>query len=649
MPSFFSHASRISLQFALTLNMLVLSSCGGEQTTNSEQLNSDQDSLNLSLAPGISISAKGDWTPVGRVNGSFEIQATVTDGQSVFWALPGSQKADPNGIINDSGNYDGCSILPKQTALHMALIGRIIKDNGVIEGPFKVGFRYNSSSNGRLELRVNDKCQSDNSGSFQVTHTGVSTNGGPINGGWSAWSSCSKTCGGGEERRSCNNPTPANGGASCAGQSTRTCNTQPCPIDGGWSAWRPCSKTCGGGTQTRSCNNPSPANGGRDCSLLGGGPSILSCNTQPCPINGGWSAWSSCSKTCGGGTQTRTCTNPSPANGGAFCPGSISQSCNDAPCSCSLTLVNPGVLRDGKIPQAGASLQFSVTHNILAGSISSPSRTVGPNTLQLEKSESFTGRVVDLATGQSVFCSKTYQQEPSPARCEVTAVNPTFTGSMSTDRICGFYNNMANVTGCKEPGQYPLGYGLKYCERFSNLASISPKIRDWASGTMQCLQEKIKDFCPLRGRSCDDLRNSAFSSHAECYTGQLFRLQGSSICDQNLVNMFMIGITVDAGDLFQWSSVNQMMATASRCPVQYTNYITSYLKNVFKDYTSASPMDSVAVSRGRQCASATKVFSFRSYLNQCMTCCSKSFGQNPNSSNRNACGAVCNAQYTGRW
>jgi hypothetical protein len=76
MPSFFSHASRISLQFALTLNMLVISSCGGEKTTNSEQLNSDQDSLNLSLAPGISISANADWTAVGRVNGPFEIRAS---------------------------------------------------------------------------------------------------------------------------------------------------------------------------------------------------------------------------------------------------------------------------------------------------------------------------------------------------------------------------------------------------------------------------------------------------------------------------------------------------------------------------------------------------------------------------------------------
>ena len=50
------------------------------------------------------------------------------------------------------------------------------------------------------------------------------------------------------------------------------------------------------------------------------------------PINGGWSAWSTCSVSCGGGTQTRTCNNPSPDCGGAQCSGASSQSCNTQPC-----------------------------------------------------------------------------------------------------------------------------------------------------------------------------------------------------------------------------------------------------------------------------------------------------------------------------
>ncbi|CAH1271434.1 FCGBP [Branchiostoma lanceolatum] len=160
----------------------------------------------------------------------------------------------------------------------------------------------------------------------------------PVNGGWSAWNpltACSVACGVGTQtwRRTCTNPAPANGGTFCAGPAdeTRTCNTGvPCPVNGGWSAWNPltaCSVACGVGTQTwrRTCTNPPPAFGGAFC--VGPADYTGACNTGvPCPVNGGWSAWSplsACIGTCGFGTQTwrRTCTNPPPANGGAFCVG----------------------------------------------------------------------------------------------------------------------------------------------------------------------------------------------------------------------------------------------------------------------------------------------------------------------------------------
>eukprot|EP00123_Amoebidium_parasiticum_P007105 comp17879_c0_seq1/m.18101 comp17879_c0_seq1/g.18101 ORF comp17879_c0_seq1/g.18101 comp17879_c0_seq1/m.18101 type:complete len:643 (-) comp17879_c0_seq1:25-1953(-) len=51
-------------------------------------------------------------------------------------------------------------------------------------------------------------------------------------------------------------------------------------------------------------------------------------NVQPVgPINGGWSAWGTCTGTCGSQTSTRTCTNPPPSNGGATCQGPSTQSC----------------------------------------------------------------------------------------------------------------------------------------------------------------------------------------------------------------------------------------------------------------------------------------------------------------------------------
>eukprot|EP00105_Crassostrea_gigas_P008141 XP_011422609.1 PREDICTED: SCO-spondin [Crassostrea gigas] len=116
----------------------------------------------------------------------------------------------------------------------------------------------------------------------------------PVDGGftdWAAWSSCSKTCGGGtsERVRSCSQPTPAHGGKNCTGDSSESkdCNTQACAVDGSWGTWGPwasCSKTCGGGKQhrERKCDSPAPAHGGTNCT--GNIMQLDDCNTILCPL-----------------------------------------------------------------------------------------------------------------------------------------------------------------------------------------------------------------------------------------------------------------------------------------------------------------------------------------------------------------------------
>jgi len=68
--------------------------------------------------------------------------------------------------------------------------------------------------------------------------------------------------------------TPASGFnriCQCEGASTA--------VDGGWTSFGQCSKSCGTGTQSKTCTNPSPANGGDQCN----GPASQDCNTQACP------------------------------------------------------------------------------------------------------------------------------------------------------------------------------------------------------------------------------------------------------------------------------------------------------------------------------------------------------------------------------
>lgn len=175
-------------------------------------------------------------------------------------------------------------------------------------------------------------------------------------GPWMKWGKCSVSCGNGVQKRArmCDHPKPENGGRQCVvkdgrammEEEIRDCKPNKCPIHGGyskWSAYSICSKTCGGGIQYRNrcCTNPFPSNGGNDCAMLGSPVEARVCNPKPCPIHGGYSKWSKfgkCSKKCGGGTQvrTRTCTNPEPKFGGKNCsmlgPMKEEQACNEQPC-----------------------------------------------------------------------------------------------------------------------------------------------------------------------------------------------------------------------------------------------------------------------------------------------------------------------------
>lgn len=81
------------------------------------------------------------------------------------------------------------------------------------------------------------------------------------------------------------------------------------PVDGGWSgwsAWGSCSASCGGGTQTRTrtCTNPAPANGGADC--VGSASESQSCNTGSCDVNGSCLSFGSTYYTSQPATDTST-------------------------------------------------------------------------------------------------------------------------------------------------------------------------------------------------------------------------------------------------------------------------------------------------------------------------------------------------------
>ncbi|XP_021374390.1 hemicentin-1-like [Mizuhopecten yessoensis] len=151
-------------------------------------------------------------------------------------------------------------------------------------------------------------------------------------GSWSGWGTCSVSCGGGVQirGRSCDSPSPQNGGSSCTGTSSQNleCGATPCPVDGmwcPWSSWSDCSVTCELGSmhRTRLCDNPAPDHGGLPCT--GTKISTAACKLPPCPVDGAWSSWrtwSACAVVNNDviRSRCRKCTNPIPQYGGAFCP-----------------------------------------------------------------------------------------------------------------------------------------------------------------------------------------------------------------------------------------------------------------------------------------------------------------------------------------
>ncbi|XP_055376724.1 hemicentin-1-like [Condylostylus longicornis] len=163
----------------------------------------------------------------------------------------------------------------------------------------------------------------------------------PIDGGWSDWSpweDCPTECWNEADGiitrkrfRFCINPAPRYGGRACFGNDIeeKECILNPCPVDGGWSvwsSWTSCSVTCGVGTKERyrTCNSPKPANGGKFCKGLD--KMVQTCISIPCPINGGWSKWSpwtDCSQSCENSFRKRyrECNSPVPEFGGKMCVG----------------------------------------------------------------------------------------------------------------------------------------------------------------------------------------------------------------------------------------------------------------------------------------------------------------------------------------
>jgi hypothetical protein len=100
-----------------------------------------------------------------------------------------------------------------------------------------------------------------------------------------------------------------------------------------------------------------------------------------------------------------------------------------------------------------------------------------------------------------------------------TSTNSTNCSSPVRD-TCTFYPNcLESRYHCGATG-YPLGYGLKYCTKFSDERSLlSDKGQQWMINTMMCLQNTLVPdaITTASNITCSAIEETAFGSHARCY------------------------------------------------------------------------------------------------------------------------------------
>ncbi|KIJ65779.1 hypothetical protein HYDPIDRAFT_174667 [Hydnomerulius pinastri MD-312] len=85
---------------------------------------------------------------------------------------------------------------------------------------------------------------------------------------------------------------------------------------------------------------------------------------------------------------------------------------------------------------------------------------------------------------------------------------------------CAFYTTCLESRYACGPTGYPLAYGHKFCQMFTDQRNkLDAKGQQWMLDTMHCLQLfLVPDAIDARPTTCAALKDEAFGSHARCYT-----------------------------------------------------------------------------------------------------------------------------------
>ncbi len=139
--------------------------------------------------------------------------------------------------------------------------------------------------------------------------------------------------------------------------------------------------------------------------------------------------------------------------------------------------------------------------------------------------------------------------------------------------LCGFYPDcLERAHACGVKG-YALGYGTKYCERFSSNSTtdcMSVSGAKWRDSTLVCLQKALVNILPKAdSMTCEEIENFAYMSHATCYTGGGAEIPSEpSVCFLSVSDIKCIYDIVDLRDLTSIEGLRAEKSAISICAKQ---------------------------------------------------------------------------------
>jgi len=125
------------------------------------------------------------------------------------------------------------------------------------------------------------------------------------------------------------------------------------------------------------------------------------------------------------------------------------------------------------------------------------------------------------------------------------------------------------------PDGYPIGYGLKYCDKSqARLSEFSEQGQTWVLNTMKCLQDTlIPEATGEVGavKTCEELNTKAFNSHAPCYLK-------NGLCALPPSDWVVIVDIVSFQTLFSsWEAVKETLEAAAGCSAFYASVVLNHL------------------------------------------------------------------------